>query len=84
MQVTMPGQFESISEAKKAGKLETSFFQQLQGETDKHMLNRMDKAVKHGHTIITRTKIGRNELCPCNSGKKFKKCCIDKVTPLAE
>ena len=22
-------------------------------------------------------KIGRNELCPCNSGKKFKKCCIE-------
>ena len=20
-------------------------------------------------------KIGRNDLCPCNSGKKFKKCC---------
>jgi len=20
-------------------------------------------------------KIGRNEKCPCNSGKKFKKCC---------
>jgi len=24
-------------------------------------------------------KIGRNEPCPCGSGKKFKKCCIDKV-----
>ncbi len=21
-------------------------------------------------------KIGRNELCPCGSGKKFKKCCL--------
>jgi uncharacterized protein len=21
------------------------------------------------------TKIGRNEPCPCGSGKKFKKCC---------
>ena len=20
-------------------------------------------------------KIGRNELCPCGSGKKYKKCC---------
>jgi len=20
-------------------------------------------------------KVGRNELCPCGSGKKFKKCC---------
>lgn len=24
---------------------------------------------------ITRKRIGRNELCPCGSGKKFKKCC---------
>jgi hypothetical protein len=24
-------------------------------------------------------KTGRNELCPCGSGKKFKKCCMDKV-----
>lgn len=23
-------------------------------------------------------KIGRNDPCPCKSGKKFKKCCIDK------
>ncbi len=24
-------------------------------------------------------KVGRNDPCPCGSGKKFKKCCIDKV-----
>ena len=23
--------------------------------------------------------IGRNDPCPCGSGKKFKKCCIDKI-----
>lgn len=23
-------------------------------------------------------KIGRNELCPCGSGKKYKKCCLLK------
>jgi tetratricopeptide (TPR) repeat protein len=23
-------------------------------------------------------KIGRNDLCPCGSGKKYKKCCQDK------
>ena len=22
-------------------------------------------------------KIGRNDPCPCNSGKKYKKCCIN-------
>jgi hypothetical protein len=23
--------------------------------------------------------VGRNDLCPCRSGKKFKKCCLQKV-----
>ncbi len=27
-----------------------------------------------------RRKIGRNERCPCGSGKKYKRCCIE-VTP---
>ncbi|KPU42878.1 hypothetical protein OXPF_36460 [Oxobacter pfennigii] len=26
-------------------------------------------------------KIGRNDSCPCGSGKKYKKCCIDKPLP---
>ena len=28
---------------------------------------------------IRQKKIGRNEECPCGSGKKFKKCCIEKA-----
>jgi hypothetical protein len=24
------------------------------------------------------SKVGRNELCPCGSGKKFKRCCLEK------
>ncbi|MCJ8297265.1 MAG: SEC-C domain-containing protein [Colwellia sp.] len=26
-------------------------------------------------------KIGRNDQCPCGSGKKYKKCCITLITP---
>lgn len=26
---------------------------------------------------INTTKIGRNDTCPCDSGKKYKKCCLD-------
>jgi uncharacterized protein len=26
--------------------------------------------------IRTEPKVGRNECCPCGSGKKFKKCCL--------
>lgn len=28
--------------------------------------------------MTTRTKIGRNEPCPCGSGKKYKHCCLKK------
>ena len=28
-----------------------------------------------GTTIRKKNKIGRNEPCPCGSGKKYKKCC---------
>jgi len=27
-----------------------------------------------------RKKIGRNEPCPCGSGKKYKKCCITSIS----
>jgi tetratricopeptide (TPR) repeat protein len=29
----------------------------------------------NGQTIVKGRKIGRNEPCPCGSGKKYKKCC---------
>lgn len=35
-------------------------------------------AVDSGTKVVnmrTRTKVGRNDPCPCGSGKKFKKCC---------
>jgi len=33
---------------------------------------------KKAHTPkIREYKIGRNDLCPCGSGKKFKHCCIN-------
>jgi hypothetical protein len=29
------------------------------------------------------SKISRNDPCPCGSGEKYKKCCIDKVLPFS-
>ncbi|MDU4853614.1 MAG: SEC-C metal-binding domain-containing protein [Clostridioides difficile] len=29
---------------------------------------------------IKNEKIGRNDLCPCGSGKKYKNCCINKLS----
>ncbi len=30
--------------------------------------------------MIHREKFGRNDPCPCGSGKKFKKCCLDRAS----
>lgn len=32
-----------------------------------------------GHKFLRQIKVGRNEPCPCGSGKKFKNCCIHQV-----
>jgi len=29
--------------------------------------------------VRTEKKIGRNTACPCGSGKKYKKCCLNKT-----
>ncbi|HKK83017.1 MAG TPA: SEC-C metal-binding domain-containing protein [Atribacterota bacterium] len=29
-------------------------------------------------TVVKKKKIGRNDPCPCGSGKKYKKCCLGK------
>ena len=37
-----------------------------------------DKLDSHLKPIKAKRKIGRNEKCPCGSGKKYKKCCLNK------
>lgn len=43
-------------------------------------VSNMDLAWREGkHTVVMKVKRpGRNDPCPCGSGKKYKKCCIDK------
>jgi len=40
-------------------------------------LNGVEEVVEgNGYLLPPQPKIGRNETCPCGSGKKYKKCCI--------
>jgi len=39
-----------------------------------HTLNELELENDQGQRVIT--KVGRNEPCPCGSGKKHKKCCL--------
>jgi len=32
--------------------------------------------------IVIERKVGRNDPCPCGSGKKYKKCCLRSTTPV--
>lgn len=41
-----------------------------------NILNEMLTPVRQPPAFYTEQKISRNEPCPCNSGKKYKKCCL--------
>lgn len=43
---------------------------------DQIRMQRIQEVQTHHSTINKSNSIGRNELCPCGSGKKYKKCCI--------
>lgn len=43
------------------------------------LLKKFDDYLNESTQVYDYSKVGRNDLCPCGSGKKFKKCCIDKV-----
>lgn len=58
------------------------------GANRAEVLTQMDKrlaALKaEGHQLTHRRAIGRNTPCPCGSGLKYKKCCIDGRTAMGD
>jgi len=49
-----------------------------EAEEDFSWLGEDDPESELDDEIIRKEKIGRNEPCPCGSGKKYKKCCMGK------
>jgi len=45
---------------------------------DNEKQKEIDKEYKKTKTVVKGEKIGRNDPCPCGSGKKYKKCCGNK------
>ena len=35
----------------------------------------LQRVAQNREPLLVEKKIGRNEPCPCSSGKKYKKCC---------
>ncbi|MGN0135674.1 SEC-C metal-binding domain-containing protein [Anaerotignum sp.] len=48
---------------------------QWDGIFDEETRKRLAVEQKRSRTIVKGEKIGRNDPCPCGSGKKYKKCC---------
>lgn len=63
-------------------RLDQVFIGQRSRDVQAAMDERLQEARQHGGTEILRARIGRNSPCPCESGRKFKKCCIDKAQPV--
>lgn len=58
-----------------------SYFNNRKEKTDFKKLKESFKEFVENDIVehtIDYSKIGRNDPCPCGSGKKYKKCCIDK------
>jgi uncharacterized protein YecA (UPF0149 family) len=60
------------------------FSAQKQRVLTARMNERRAELEARGYTFVGRRKIGRNEPCPCNSGAKFKRCCISKMERVAD
>jgi preprotein translocase subunit SecA len=47
----------------------------IRGPKETSVHDRMMSSAGKQHTIKSNSKVGRNDPCPCGSGKKYKKCC---------
>ena len=45
-----------------------------------HEIDHLDGLTMFDREYKSADKVGRNDPCPCGSGKKYKKCCMDKQT----
>lgn len=72
---------EYYDEYKQLKKIVLSDLEAIEYEHEIDHLNGMliiDRQVKNKTVINKNKQVGRNEKCPCGSGKKYKKCCLLK------
>lgn len=48
---------------------------QWEGIFSKEKRKEIQQKYKDSKTVVNENKVGRNDPCPCGSGKKYKKCC---------
>ncbi|WP_125153601.1 SEC-C metal-binding domain-containing protein [Clostridium rectalis] len=45
----------------------------------KDKLTKLNMEFSNTKTVLSAKKVGRNDLCPCGSGKKYKNCCANNA-----
>lgn len=70
------GPAKSLIMAAKAAGVDTTNIEALKNFLPVYNLQQLEAAKNRGNCRTQRkTRIGRNDPCPCGSGKKYKKCC---------
>lgn len=72
VQVRMPEEVEEIEHKRRAEAERLAQQQQLSHAEENSLVDEI--AVEGGMTVRNERKIGRNDPCPCGSGKKYKQC----------
>ncbi|HCQ12948.1 SEC-C metal-binding domain-containing protein, partial [Flavobacterium sp.] len=76
--LSVNGNFEELFEIIETEKKDVTIFD-IQQNVMKYYQSRSNYSEKLNlfQPIINQTKIQRNDPCPCGSGKKHKKCCLN-------
>jgi len=69
--------FDEVKEAPRIFKLRHARLSQLYNKS-----RTFHHSFRPSPIVRTSPKIGRNDPCPCKSGKKYKKCCLGKLSPV--
>ena len=68
--------YKNMVEAKADWLYELDVWKEIFDENKRHELFLEQKK---SNTIVVGKKVGRNDPCPCGSGKKYKQCCLKKT-----
>ena len=73
---TENGEEKVLREASKFQKIDGRWlYDELNSSIQKSEQKSQPQPPKSGPVVRDKPKVGRNDPCPCGSGKKFKKCC---------
>jgi preprotein translocase subunit SecA len=71
--------FQELMHRIEEGTVKYLFWVQISGEPQRRAVPvRSSSAVASQSSQPVKKKVGRNDPCPCGSGKKYKKCCMLK------